>query len=144
MRCIYVDGVKKYFQHRFVYQTYEEMQRSNADGDMRWNTRTAVDEFGMEIGAEIKIQIHQYNAPFTFSLYNNGQWMKYRSLVFDQSSRTRNKETLSLTCMYPAAVRLQISMDKDQPKEFRIPITTANQYTLQVESCTKQENFVNV
>ncbi|KAF0701210.1 Aste57867_8284 [Aphanomyces stellatus] len=139
-----VAGIRTHFSHRFEYEDYLEA-RTNTEGlAIRWNTKTAILEFGMDIGSELIIAVDNAEAPVTFSLYNYRQWELYRSLAYDIVSMDGYKETLALTCLHAATTRVVFNPATDAPNStYKIQIGRSSQYTLQVESCTSLVNHVN-
>ncbi|OQR94798.1 hypothetical protein ACHHYP_00910 [Achlya hypogyna] len=128
--------------HQFEHRDYFDMRMVGEEGVFRWNTYSAVQEFSMDVGAEVEITMLHADHPVTFSLYNYAQWDVYRSLVFEITSMAAYDETMALTCMYPSEARIPFDPRTTNTTTFRIPITVSSQYTLQVESCLPAYNLV--
>ncbi|ETW04958.1 hypothetical protein, variant 11 [Aphanomyces invadans] len=138
------DGIKAHFSHRFEYEDFMAAPMNANSMVVRWNSQCPVQEFGMEVGAEVVITVEHAEAPVAFSLFNYEQWATYRSLVFDVASLEAYKETLAITCMHAATTRVMFDPTVDALNTtYKIQIAASSQYTFQVESCTMQNNFVN-
>ncbi|CAK4085321.1 unnamed protein product [Aphanomyces euteiches] len=137
-------SVRTKFNHRFVYKDFLDSVLNSEGMANRWNTRSPIEEFGMEVGSEVILTVDHADAPVTFSLYNYRQWELYRSLVFDVTSLEGYKESLALTCFHPSTARIVFNPAKDAPNTtYKLQIGLASQYTLQVQSCTSENNQVN-
>ncbi|OQS00087.1 hypothetical protein THRCLA_06242 [Thraustotheca clavata] len=137
-----VQAIQVNVAHHFNHREYYDMRLVNEDGSFRWNTFSAVQEFGMEKDGELEITVLHADHPISFSLYTYEQWDIYRSLVFEITTMGAYDETMALTCMYPSEVRIPFDPRATNESIFTYKITSPSQYTLQIESCTPTYNFV--